>query len=90
MPEPPIRNRSYVFYHTALDFTLMATYSLIGRKVFKIRTGKALGKEELGVLLVDLFLAKATKTLLILRGIIPENLPEREKESEIIPEINSI
>ena len=64
----------------------MVVYSELGKNLFRIRTGKVIiGKEDLWILLVDLFLAKATKTLLIFKGIIPENLPEKENSSEIIP-----
>ena len=87
---PPVRNFKYVLYHTALDFSLMAAYSVAGKNLFRIRTGKVIiGKEDLWVLLVDLFLAKVTKTILITKGIIPENLPEslsgKEKGLEILP-----
>ena len=82
MPDAPVRTLKYVFYHTALDFSLMAAYSVAGKNLFRIRTGKiTIGKEDLLVLLVDLFLAKATKTILIQKGIIPENPPEGSQES---------
>ena len=78
---PPVRNFKYVLYHTALDFSLTVLYSELGKNLFRIRTGKVIiGKEDLWILLVDLFLAKATKTLLIFKGIIPENLPDIEKK----------
>ena len=77
MSEAPVRNLRYIVYHTTLDFSFMLIYSELGKNLFRIRTGKLLpGKEDLWILLVDLFLAKLTKTLLILKGIIPENLPE--------------
>ena len=83
---PPVRNFKYVLYHTGIDFSLMVLYSELGKNLFRIRSGKIImGKEDLWILLVDLFLAEATKTLLIQKGIIPENLPERGPE--IIPEI---
>ena len=85
----PVRNLRYVLYHTTLDFSFMLIYSELGKNLFRIRTGKLLpGKEDLWVLAVDLFLAKLTKTLLILKGIIPENLPEgKESNIKIIPVI---